>query len=667
MAGKVTTQVVIEGKNNAGKAFAEADSQFERFAANAKKAGGVIAAALTVGALESWIKTNVDAIDLTGELAERTGMAASEFAGLQYAAKFASIESEGLAAALAKFNQNVGKAAEGTQAQAAAFGKVGVEIRNQEGNIKPLGQLFSEVAGKIAAMPDGVNKSALAIELFGKAGTKLLPLLNMGADGIGRLKQEAADLGVVLEDEVYDAAGKFNDTLDVLETAAQGAGQKFTAELIPALNTVSGLLLEYTKDTNSASASSSAMAAGIKLLASVWFALSAAVTATGRNIGAIMAAIIFVAKGQYSEAANVIKESTLDAVDTVTDAFRRINSTWDEAADKSRESSNEMARGLEGLRASRDQVVKATEAYAKKQIAIEQNLLGQIKKLREERKKIETYYSELYAKLSGTAPKSEPNYRNIQDMKLGAKDALKAGDAEKALKLAREAAEMIAKFQEAGGNTYGLKGVAEELQQIEQNATSLKQSDLERQFLNTSIAVAMLQQQMEALKNVQISIDLPQEQAEKIRAQIQALAKAIGEDMVIQPTVLPPKLTTNTTPGDPDVPMPGYATGTASAPPGMAWVGENGPELMQFRGGEKVFTAEASKRLTQRMAGVSLPGISQSLIDTATGAPGASPGRDLGTVRLDVGGGQTIQLLAEREGFEQILARKARQHGRTKR
>jgi SLT domain-containing protein len=35
----------------------------------------------------------------------------------------------------------------------------------------------------------------------------------------------------------------------------------------------------------------------------------------------------------------------------------------------------------------------------------------------------------------------------------------------------------------------------------------------------------------------------------------------------------------------------GYGAGTASAAPGWAWVGEHGPELMHFRGGEQVVPA----------------------------------------------------------------------------
>ena len=41
----------------------------------------------------------------------------------------------------------------------------------------------------------------------------------------------------------------------------------------------------------------------------------------------------------------------------------------------------------------------------------------------------------------------------------------------------------------------------------------------------------------------------------------------------------------------------GYASGTLSAEPGVALVGENGPELIQFRGGETVYTADETKRI----------------------------------------------------------------------
>lgn len=42
---------------------------------------------------------------------------------------------------------------------------------------------------------------------------------------------------------------------------------------------------------------------------------------------------------------------------------------------------------------------------------------------------------------------------------------------------------------------------------------------------------------------------------------------------------------------------PGYASGTSFATPGLHWVGENGPELLKFRGGESVLNAKDSAKV----------------------------------------------------------------------
>lgn len=46
-----------------------------------------------------------------------------------------------------------------------------------------------------------------------------------------------------------------------------------------------------------------------------------------------------------------------------------------------------------------------------------------------------------------------------------------------------------------------------------------------------------------------------------------------------------------------DLGLRGFAEGTSSAPPGLAWVGERGPELVNFKGGEKVFTNSQSRAI----------------------------------------------------------------------
>lgn len=56
----------------------------------------------------------------------------------------------------------------------------------------------------------------------------------------------------------------------------------------------------------------------------------------------------------------------------------------------------------------------------------------------------------------------------------------------------------------------------------------------------------------------------------------------------------------------------GHASGTENADPGLAWVGEHGPELMWFNGGEKVMNAQDSRRFARNSALSAEPAASSS-------------------------------------------------------
>ena len=62
----------------------------------------------------------------------------------------------------------------------------------------------------------------------------------------------------------------------------------------------------------------------------------------------------------------------------------------------------------------------------------------------------------------------------------------------------------------------------------------------------------------------------------------------------------------------------GFAGGTDSAPPGWAWTGERGPELMKMAGGEKVLSHGQSMRATK------LPGYAAGTFTTPSAAPAAT-------------------------------------------
>lgn len=86
----------------------------------------------------------------------------------------------------------------------------------------------------------------------------------------------------------------------------------------------------------------------------------------------------------------------------------------------------------------------------------------------------------------------------------------------------------------------------------------------------------------------------------------------------------------------------GYATGTLSAEPGVALVGEEGPELVMFRGGETVYTADETERIIKGNSDRPLyvpPG--ESGTAQSDNQPGAVPCRK---IELEINGKGKIEM-----------------------
>ncbi|GLK88321.1 hypothetical protein [Pseudomonas turukhanskensis] len=626
--GKVTTQLVIEGKNNAAKAFKEADGQLNKLSAGAKEAGAVLAGALSVGAFAVYIKSAIDAADKTDELAERAGVLNSQFAGLQYAAKFASMDGEALAATLGKLNQNAAKAANGSKAQAAAFAKVGVSVRGANGDIKSADVLLLELADKFAQLPDGAEKSALAVELFGKSGAKLLPLLNRGGSGIQELINQAKDLGLVLSDEAYKAAGNFNDQLDVLGSVSEGVGQKMAADLLPSLNVITGLMLDVSKNTNLATTSSTFFGGALKGLAAAGIIFGAVMDAAGTYLGALLAALVTAGKGNLTGAFDILEQHSADASKGISDAVDRIgkvfNGEYEQAGQQAAEVSENIRRSFDSvatgmgatvelaeikakeLKGVQDQVVKDSQGTLNRLVDAQRKAKSALEKVQSQQLESEKRFREARQDLNRSED-GVASYGEAEALKVNARNAVSAGDADAARESVIQALAVLKELKAAGESTYGFEGFINDLNAIDEAAQAIDLKNAKTGMADATSELEAFQRKLDAVKDTKITINLKPEEIAKLESDIQALAQRLGNTLTITATITPIVATPEMTAvglEQPQITYPGYASGTDSATPGLHWVGENGPELMRFRGGEQVLPADASRNLATNMAGL---------------------------------------------------------------
>ena len=203
-------------------------SSIQKSASVAASALGAIGVGLSVAAFTGWIKSAIDAADETNKMAQKIGVAVQDVAGLQLAFRQAGIEGGALQTSMGKLSVAI---ANGND----AFVAMNISTRNADGTLKSTRQVLGEVADKFKSYEDGASKTALAIQLFGKAGADLIPLLNAGADSLDQFDEMARKLGLTITDETAARAEKFNDTLDLMGQGFKGISMQVMAELLPTL------------------------------------------------------------------------------------------------------------------------------------------------------------------------------------------------------------------------------------------------------------------------------------------------------------------------------------------------------------------------------------------------------------------------------------------------
>lgn len=169
------------------------------------------------------------------KLSQKTGVSVEALTALDYAAKLSDVTTEGLTKALQKLSVAMFDTQVNGQEGSAALKALGVSATDAHGQIRPTEAVLLDLAEKFADMPDGADKAALAVKLFGKEGLAIIPFLNQGREGITALMEEAQRLGLVMSEDVARASEVFNDNLTRLSAIFEGVQRQIGAAVIPIL------------------------------------------------------------------------------------------------------------------------------------------------------------------------------------------------------------------------------------------------------------------------------------------------------------------------------------------------------------------------------------------------------------------------------------------------
>ena len=197
---------------------------------------GVIAGA---GAFVEMVKGSIESAAQMKHLSEQTGVSVSALSAMKLAAKLVGVDLQEAALMASKLDKAMWQAQGGNQQAQSSFEKLGVKAMDANGRLRETESVLMDAAKRFEVMESGAAKTALAQELFGKTGSKMIPLLEQLAekgDLNGKVTEHQAEVALHLEQSWLKLQGAMNSwKFGAMETIAPALERLIP--ILPALTT----------------------------------------------------------------------------------------------------------------------------------------------------------------------------------------------------------------------------------------------------------------------------------------------------------------------------------------------------------------------------------------------------------------------------------------------
>lgn len=300
------TKIILEAVDKTRPAFDSAKSGLQGVGTAATAASRILASfgvGLSVGWLATLIKSSIDAADSLGNLAQKTGSTVEQLAGFKFAAEASGTSLESIA-------RGANSLAKELTATPEKFRAIGITTKDTTEAMIQLADLF-------AGLPDGAEKTTLAMELFGKAvGPDLIPLLNEGSAGLRKLVEGGQRLNPVTA-EMAKQADEFNDSLAILKGSVGELGVALVRDALPILSEVTKSMADARKGGSDFSDEMAFTADVVGSVVAVFKLLGTTVAASAAHLSAFF-------KGDFAGASEISKayQEELDVILSSTSRFR---------------------------------------------------------------------------------------------------------------------------------------------------------------------------------------------------------------------------------------------------------------------------------------------------------------------------------------------------------
>lgn len=228
---ELLVKIGVEG-DQALKDADKLDKAFDGLKGTMVAATAAVTAFVAAGAV--MVKQSIDQIDKIDKQRQAAAVTAEAYQEMAFAAGQASVDADQMTKALARQLLAVDELKDGVGTGGEALMDLGIAYSDLQGMAPE--KIFGVIADQMALIPDESERVRIAMDVFGaRIGQKMVPLLNVGSEGLEAMAAEANRLGLVLSDEAVAAGVLFNDTMGQVWAILQNLRNEIVLRILPVL------------------------------------------------------------------------------------------------------------------------------------------------------------------------------------------------------------------------------------------------------------------------------------------------------------------------------------------------------------------------------------------------------------------------------------------------
>jgi hypothetical protein len=232
-------KIKIRATDKTKRAFASVNKSM-------KSMQGRIIGLVGVGGIGLLINKTIQVSDQTAKLSKRLGISTEALSQYRHVADLSGVSFESLTNGMKKLQKSASDASVGLSTPKKAFEALNIEVESFKRLAPELQfEVFADAVSKVANQSD---KTRIAMDVMGRAGSDLLTVMNDGSGAIRAMREEADRLGLTLSADQAKKYEDVNDSIARMKNLSAGLALTMTSELIPSIEKFNQAVVKITTD-----------------------------------------------------------------------------------------------------------------------------------------------------------------------------------------------------------------------------------------------------------------------------------------------------------------------------------------------------------------------------------------------------------------------------------